>query len=48
MFERLTDGTLVSEEDEDGDGCREAVDKYMKDLGQMMEGMLDLSGRSVK
>eukprot|EP00601_Ochromonadales_sp_CCMP2298_P021910 CAMPEP_0173321264 /NCGR_PEP_ID=MMETSP1143-20121109/29311_1 /TAXON_ID=483371 /ORGANISM="non described non described, Strain CCMP2298" /LENGTH=703 /DNA_ID=CAMNT_0014264991 /DNA_START=1 /DNA_END=2108 /DNA_ORIENTATION=+ len=39
LLQRLTDEW---EEDED----REGVDKFMKDLGQMMEGMLDLSRRN--
>jgi flagellar motor protein MotB len=35
MLERLSDDSLIDEEDESN---REAVEKYMKDLAQMMEG----------
>jgi hypothetical protein len=41
MLERLSDETLG----EDDDGGRESIEKYMKDLGQMMDGMLDLNRR---
>ena len=43
MLERLTDDSLIDEEDETN---RDNVEKYMKDLAQMMEGMLDLSRRN--
>jgi superfamily II DNA/RNA helicase len=43
MLGRLADDSLIDAEDE---GNRDAVDKYMKDLAQMMEGMLDLSRRN--
>ena len=43
MLERLSDDSLIDEEDEQN---REAIEKYMKDLAQMMEGMLDLSRRN--
>ena len=44
MFERLKDELV--EEDEDGGLNRDGVDKYMKDLTQMMDGMLDLNRRN--
>ncbi len=40
MLERLSDDSLVDEEDPDN---RDAVEKYMKDLAQMMEGKLFVS-----
>lgn len=42
MLERLQDESLTDEEDVN----RDAIAKYMKDLAQMMEGMLDLSRRN--
>ena len=40
MLERLSDDSLVDEEDPDN---RDAVEKYMKDLAQMMEGEFSCS-----
>ena len=34
MLERLADGSLMSNDEDD----RDAIEKYMKDLNQMMEG----------
>lgn len=42
MLERLKDDSIM----EDDDGGREAIDKFMKDLNNMMEGMLDLNRRN--
>jgi hypothetical protein len=42
MLERLSDDTLL---DEGGEPDRDAIDKYIKDLSQMMDGMLDLNRR---
>ena len=42
MLERLSDDTLQEAEDPDD---REAIEKYMRDLTQMMDGMLDLNRR---
>ena len=44
MLERLSDETLNNTDDEEI--MQEAVDKYMKDLSQLMEGMLDLNRRN--
>lgn len=41
MFDRLQDDSIVADDDD-----REVVEKYMKDLTQMMEGMLDLNRRN--
>jgi hypothetical protein len=53
MFERLNDDSLLLIEDEEGNGPhhhqiphRHMIDKFMKDLSQMMDGMLDLSRRN--
>ena len=40
MLERLADDSLGEDED------RESVEKYMRDMQQMMEGMLDLHRRN--
>jgi hypothetical protein len=42
MLERLKDDSLEHDDEEN----RENIDKFMKDLSQMMEGMLDLSRRN--
>jgi superfamily II DNA or RNA helicase len=42
MLERLSDHSLL---DDNGDADRDSIDKYIKDLGQMMDGMLDLHRR---
>ena len=45
MLERLSGDFL---EDSDDVENRDAVEKYMKDLSQMMDGMLDLNRRWVR
>lgn len=47
MFERLSDGSLMDEDDNgNGNVNTRAIEKFMKDLSLMMDGMLDLSRRN--